>query len=149
MAVHTAENEPPKVLKNLSHENFLFKTRLKICQDFRRDPGRDRSAETELNSNVKIAVESIPVRNMGRDIGMDLAVVTCTDSSAAKGIQARRLCGKVKHLDATQLWCQEKVPRGEVKVRKVPRKDNPSDTLTHHWTGSDEHHVIKIGICRR
>ena len=106
------------------------------------------SGEAELNSNVKISVESIAVKNMAKDIGMDLDVITCTDSSAAKGIQTRRGCGKVKHLEAKQLWCQHKVAQGEVKVKKVPRKDNPSDNFTHHWIGSDEQHFLRMGLWR-
>ena len=43
------------------------------------------SGEAELNSNVKICVESLAVKNMAADIGMELDVVTCTDSSRQRG----------------------------------------------------------------
>ena len=48
------------------------------------------------------------------------------DSSAVKGILARRGCGKVKHLEVKQLWLQEQVRSGKVDFQK----DNPSGALT-------------------
>ena len=106
------------------------------------------SAEAELNSNVKLTAECLFVKTMSSDIGVKLGVQTLTASSAAKGIQTRRGCGKVKHLEATQLWVQEKVQMGQLKIVKVPRSVNPSDVLTHHWTGSGSHHFEKFGFYR-
>ena len=50
--------------------------------------------------------------------------ITCkieisTDSSAAKGIMTRRGCGKVKHIQAKQLWIQEHAINGDVTVFKI------------------------------
>ena len=71
-----------------------------------------RSAEAELTSNVKLIVECSFVKHMSSDVGVNVGVNTLNDSSAAKGIQTRGGCGKVKHLDAKQVWVQERVARG-------------------------------------
>ena len=42
-----------------------------------------------------------------------------TDASAAKGMAGRIGAGKVRHIEVSQLWLQDKVSRGELRVRKV------------------------------
>ena len=42
---------------------------------------------------------------------------------------------------------QQKVLDKEVKIVKVPRKDNPSDACTHYWSNLDgEIHFRAIGV---
>ena len=83
---------------------------------------------------------------MLEDLSHKVSIKICTDSSAAKGILTRRGCGKVKHLVAKQLWVQEYVIRGEIVVCKIPRDENPSDALTHQWTGSNLPHFKLMGV---
>ena len=68
---------------------------------------------------------------MFQEMEVNLKVVVHTDSSAANGIVHRTGCGKVKHLEAKQLWVQEAVEVKEVKVSQVPREHNPSDALKY------------------
>ena len=78
---------------------------------------------------------------------MDLKIEVLTDSSAAKGILQRRGSGKVKHLEAKQLWVQELVAKNKMVCRKIPRNENPSDAMTHHWSGIDgQEHFKKMGL---
>ena len=107
------------------------------------------SAEAELNASVKLSAECLGVRNMLHDLGEELGITICTDSSADKGILTRRGCGKIKHLCAKQLWVQEYVIRGEIVVVKIPRKETPSDVLTQNWTGNDGDHVAKMGVYKQ
>ena len=107
------------------------------------------SAEAELNASVKLSAECLGVRNMLHDLGHEVGIMICTDSSADKGILTRRGCGKIKHLCAKQLWVQEYVIRGEIVVVKIPRKENPSDVLTHNWTGNDGDHFVKMGVYKQ
>ena len=60
-----------------------------------------------------------------------------TDASAAKGIASRRGLGKVRHIEVSQLWLQEKVMRGEIKVIKVKGTENLSDSLTKYVNRDD------------
>ena len=56
-------------------------------------------------------------------------------------------CGKVKHLECRQLWVQDCVENREVKIDKIPRDDNLSDAMTHHWSASDgAKHFQKAGL---
>ena len=105
------------------------------------------SAEAELNALVKAISETLGVKNMMKTAGIELAIEVKTDSNAAKGIVHRTGCGKVKHLEARQLWVQETVERKEVNVTKVPREVNHSDSLTHHWSAIDGHkHLSALGL---
>ena len=54
------------------------------------------------------------------------------DASAAKGIAMRVGLGKLKHVDISQLWVQEKVRSGEVEIVKVGTHENIADTLTKY-----------------
>ena len=40
--------------------------------------------------------------------------------------------GKLRHIDLTQLWLQEKVAQGALKVIKVKTGENKSDALTKY-----------------
>eukprot|EP00969_Alexandrium_andersonii_P260382 11511999-Alexandrium_andersonii.AAC.1 len=55
-----------------------------------------------------------------------------TDSSAAKGVASRKGLGKVRHIEACQLWLQEKVQEGRIGLMKVKGTENPADILTKH-----------------
>ena len=70
-----------------------------------------------------------------------------SDSSAVKGILARRGCGKVKHLEVKQLWLQEQVRSGKIEFQKISRKNNLCDALTHHYTREEvKKHFSHMGI---
>ena len=52
------------------------------------------------------------------------------DASAAVGIANRIGVGKVRHVEVSQLWLQQKVADGEVVIQKVPGGENVADALT-------------------
>ena len=104
-------------------------------------------AEAELNAIAKAASETIGVLNMLRETGDESNGKILTASSAAKGIAHRRGAGKVKHLEARQLWVQEVVANKVLELMKVPRAENPSDALTHHWLGVEgDKHFPALGL---
>ena len=105
------------------------------------------SAEAELNALIKGASESLGLLNMLKAMGKDFQCQIFTDSSAAKGIIYRLGCGKVKHLEARQLWLQEVVRRKTLQVTKIGRNDNCSDAMTHHWSSVDGYrHFAMAGL---
>ena len=59
------------------------------------------------------------------------------DASAAVGIVKRRGLGRIRHIDVTQLWLQEKVAEGVIEINKVNTKENVSDGLTKGVSGSE------------
>ena len=95
------------------------------------------SAEAELNASIKAGVESLGVANMGRELNAEHSIEVLCDASANIGINLRVGAGKIKHLGVRQLWLQERVFNGDLKIKKIPRLDNCSDALTHHWTAHD------------
>ena len=64
------------------------------------------SAEVELNAAWKMGCEILGMSQFRSEFGYTMKTIN-GDSSAVKGILARRGCGKVKHLEVKQLWFQE------------------------------------------
>ena len=81
---------------------------------------------------VKAASVSIGVQAISRDLGRvsDAPIVIKSDASAAIGIASRIGIGKVRHIEVTQLWLQEKVAGGTIIIEKVPSKSNLADAMT-------------------
>ena len=48
------------------------------------------------------------------------------------GICRRRGLSKIKNLDVTDLWCQEKNREGTVQLLKLLGADNPADIMTKY-----------------
>ena len=108
------------------------------------------SAEAELNAIVKAISESLGIKNLLQSMGREMEIEVMTDSSAAKGIVHRTGCGKVKHLEARQLWVQEVVENKETKVVQVSRTINWADAVTHHWSAVDGiKHLSELGMAWR
>ena len=73
-----------------------------------------------------------------------------TDASAAVGVLSRQGVGRIKHLHIRQLWLQERVHEGELKLIKIPREINGADLMTHHWTERDGlSHMQRLQVLRR
>ena len=70
------------------------------------------------------------------DLGLQLTVTVHADASAAIGIAQRRGVGKVRHIEVHQLWLQDRVSRGDIRIRKVDGNKNPADALTKHVEGN-------------
>ena len=71
---------------------------------------------------------------MYRDLGISVGINAYVDASAAVGIACRRGLGKVRHIELDQLWLQDQVARGRVRVFKVPGEKNLADSLTNART---------------
>ena len=105
------------------------------------------SAEAELNGIVKAISESIGINGLVHFMDKDMTAEVHTDSSAATGIVHRTGCGKIKHLEARQLWVQEAVEEKKVGVKQISRVINCADSLTHHWSLADgARHLAKLGL---
>ena len=67
--------------------------------------------------------------------------------SAAKGVLHRRGAGRIKHLEAKQLWAQDLIMNKKLIAKKVAREINPSDAFTHYWSAKDVAvHFQQMGI---
>ena len=98
---------------------------------------------------MKAAQEGLGILHVEEELGRWLAVRMYGDSSANHGMIQRLGAGKVKHLTVRQLWLQQQNDLGVCMHEKIPRLENASDLLTHHWTKAEaEIHLARMG-CRR
>jgi len=77
------------------------------------------------------------IRSMLKDFGINLGVAIRIDANAAKGIATREGLGKVRHIEANQVWIQDRVARGDLVIEKVNGKENIADILTKHVDAED------------
>ena len=100
---------------------------------------------------VRGASYSPGMRSLASDLGMDsdqIFIEVFTDSSAARGIAIRRGLGKVRHIAVCQLWLQDKVNEGEIRVSKMKGTENQADIPTKHVTASTlERHLEGMSHC--
>ena len=90
------------------------------------------SGEAEYYGLVKGGAMGIGFKNMMSEMGVTLGIRLKTDASAAKGIASRRGMGKVLHIEVNQLWLQDKVATGDIKVEKIDGVKNIADQLTKY-----------------
>jgi hypothetical protein len=94
------------------------------------------SAEAELYSSTTALAESLFVQTLinesfPRDARLVEAPLLHGDASAALAILGRTGLGKLKHVDIRVLWTQDLLSSGRAAARKIPRRENMSDALTH------------------
>ena len=90
------------------------------------------SGEAEFYGAVKGASIGLGMKALYRDIGYAMPLRLWTDSSAAVGICSRQVLGKLRHLECTSLWIQQRIRHGELEVRKIAGEVNPADLYTKH-----------------
>ena len=90
------------------------------------------SGEAEYYGIVKGASIGLGMSSLCIDLGFKLHVQVNSDASAACGIARRRGLGKVRHIEVSQLWVQDMVATGKIKLQKVKGEENLSDALTKH-----------------
>ena len=85
------------------------------------------------------------------EIGVSVNLILKCDASAAVGMVKRRGLGRVRHIDVTQLWLQEKVADEKIVIIKVNTKEHVSDALTKHvsraeidWVMSQVSHIHAV-----
>ena len=92
------------------------------------------SAEAELIALVKCSAELMGIRSAMRDFGVDSNGVVYADSSAALAIANRKGAGKLRHINISTLWIQEKQDLHQLEMRKVQGTNNPADLMTKYLT---------------
>ena len=71
-----------------------------------------------------------------RDWGVESSGVVYADSSAALAIANRKGAGKLRHINVSSLWIQEKKDLHDLEIRKVIGTENPADLMTKYLTRS-------------
>ena len=106
--------------------------------------------EAEYYGIIKAGCVGLGMQSLFRDLGVEVEVQINTDSSTGKSIASRKEVGKVRHLDTREQWIQERVARGDLRLKKVPGEEHLADILTKHVDRRTlDKHLEKIGFRRR
>ena len=98
----------------------------------RLDNTRSGGGESEIMSMSEVLKEAKLMQYNWEFCGMWLLpIVLHTDADVARAFCHKRGVGRMKHLDVRHCWLQEELEKGSFKVRRVDRKFNASDMLTH------------------
>ena len=100
------------------------------------------SGEAEYYALVKAGSVGIGVSAIMSEMGIrfDKPIELNSDASAAIGISNRVGSGKIRHIEVTQLWLQDKVSSKVIVFNKVGTDDNLVDALTK---GADANSIAK------
>ena len=94
------------------------------------------SAEAELIALVKCSAELLGMRSAMKDWGVESSGVAYADSSAALAIANRKGAGKLRHINVSALWIQEKQDLHQLEMRKILGTENPADLMTKYLARS-------------
>ena len=105
------------------------------------------SGESELAGIVRGACEAPGAKSISKDLGQEVEGVVFTDSSVALNMTGRIGAGRIRHLDTSMLWVQQKQMRGEVAFQKVIGAKN----VAYLWTKNVDQvvrnrHMQQIGF---
>mgnify|MGYP000920810668 CR=1 FL=1 len=102
------------------------KTQTRVCLS---------SGEAELRGISDGLAQALGIQSIAKDLGLTWAIKMFSDATAAIGIARRRGMGRIRHLDITDLWVQEKFTSKAASIDKVLGTENPADILTKHVDG--------------
>ena len=94
------------------------------------------SGEAELHGINAGITQGLGLQSLAKDLGFDFKIRVHSDATAAIGICRRRGLGKVRHLDVSDLWAQDKIRTKAVELVKVLGAVNPADIMTK-YTNAD------------
>ena len=95
------------------------------------------SGEAEFYAMVKGGTVGLGISAMLRELRVQIKLNLKIDASATLGMARRKGLGKVRQIDVSQLWIQDKVACGEINLIKVGTGENISDALTKQVNSGD------------
>ena len=95
------------------------------------------SGESELAAVVRAGAEGLGLRALLGDFGISVGIHLKSDATAAIGMVHRLGLGKVRHLAVGDLWIQERVRSGDLRISKWPGSENPADMHTNNLPAVD------------
>lgn len=106
------------------------------------------AAEAEYYAMVEGATRGLGLKTMIDEMGVKLdVIVISTDSSSAKSFASQRGLKRMRHIECKELWLQEAVCRGKVKLMKVDGQRNPADMFTKYLAHAEIlKHSQRLGI---
>ena len=90
------------------------------------------SAEAELSATVKGSSGCLGMISLLRDFGVQARGVLLGDASLALGVIRRAGPGRLRHVDTSLLWIQQKAAERTLEFTKALGTQNPSDGQAKH-----------------
>ena len=105
------------------------------------------SGESEFYSIVKGSSQSLGLQALMKDLNVIGNIKVLTDASTGKAIASRRGLGRVRHIDVSHLWIQEKITNGSMELTKIKNTFNPSDMMTKHLGEAEMSQCMELIDC--
>ena len=106
------------------------------------------SGESEIMSMSEVLKEAKLIQYNLEFCGMGLLpIVLHTDADVARAFCHKRGVGRMKHLDVGYCWLQEELEKGNFKVKRVDRKFNARDMLTHRVSAEELRKFLPMIRC--
>ena len=94
-------------------------------------------AEAEYYAMVEGSTRGIRLQSLLKEMGVEMGIlVLSTDSSAAKYFASRRGLGQLRHIEVEELWLQEAVCRGRIKLLKIEGTKKPAGIFTKYLSNN-------------
>lgn len=90
------------------------------------------SGEAEYYALANAGSQALGIRSALVDMGIQLQIRLLRNATTGKAIAMRRGVGKIRHIETTQMWVQEKVQTLDFEVANICNKYNSADLLTKH-----------------
>ena len=90
------------------------------------------SGEAELHGIAYGTAQAMGIRSLCKDMGWTIGITVHSDATAAIGIARRKGLGKIRHLDCTDLWIQDKIRSKDIGISKVLGSEKMADILTKY-----------------
>ena len=105
------------------------------------------SCEAEILASNAGAVEGMFVVNLLEEIGISTVLELCTDSSSGLMTLCRRGPGRMRHLRTKELWLQEEIRQGNVRIQKIASLENYADLFTKLLGGKEfRRQAMRLGL---
>ena len=101
------------------------------------------TGEAELYALNKASATAIGLKSLMEDLGVNLEIKVFTDATTGKAMAVRRGLGKVRHIAVNELWIQERVYLGDLKIVKIKNKFNPADLMTKHLSHGEIVNILE------
>ena len=90
------------------------------------------SGEAKFYAIVRGASIGLGMQSLLDDSGERSRVKILTDATTGKSLAARRGLGKVRHIEVSELWIQQKVRDNKIELTKIKGTFNLADLFTKH-----------------
>ena len=90
------------------------------------------SGEAEFIGIGQGVAQALGLQSLAADMHWTLQLNVHSDATAAIGIAKRRGLGKIRELQTTDLWVQERVRSGDVNLLKVLGTENTAHIFTKY-----------------